>query len=125
MADSGQAEMRPGQEMTYAQIQEAGEARETWCTVDGRKEADWCRANRKHFKEHLHSTVFDPPKIGDIVRCTWQVNRPTHLQRRHYRTHRKSVTILVACTIQCCYVSLNTDCTNVNVHTSVLHMGIL
>ena len=104
-----QGEGKPGQQMTFAQAQAAGEARETWCAVECRKEADWCRSNRRHFKEHLSSSVFTSQNPGDIARCTWQVNRPTHLQRRHYQTHREfrrcfaaGLWVAVLCSILLC-----------------------
>lgn len=84
---------QPGSYLDVNSQHQAFEARESWCAVEGRKEANWLRANRRHFKEHLQSSVFDDQttKRHEATRCTWQVNLPTHLQKRHYREQCMSI----------------------------------
>ena len=64
------------------------EYRETWCAVERMKEEAWCRKNRKHYKHHLESHVFDEVAVSvdptNEPRCTFEVNAPTHLERRHF-----------------------------------------
>ena len=91
--ESGMEGKQPGSYLDVNSQHQAFEARESWCAVEGRKEANWLRANRRHFKEHLQSSVFDDQttKRHEATRCTWQVNLPTHLQKRHYREQCMSI----------------------------------
>ena len=77
-------------QLTGTEKYELGFQRESWCAVEMKKEQDWCRATRKHNKDHFTSTVFCPGRVESEARCTFQVNKPTHLQRRHYTDQRKS-----------------------------------
>ncbi|XP_074662583.1 protein SPATA45 homolog [Tubulanus polymorphus] len=63
-----------------------GMSRESWCTVERKKEQDWCRTQKRHHPEKFNtSTVFrqgDPADSED--RCTFTVNAPTHKEKRHF-----------------------------------------
>ena len=75
----------PGQKMSPAEAYTVGMARESWCAVESKKEQDWCRATRKHYKQQFESAVFSGAAPGQSEpRCSWSVNKPTHLERRHY-----------------------------------------
>ena len=83
MATEGRRALSP------AAAKELGEQRESWCAVEMKKEQSWDRKNRKHYDEILQSTVFDIKKPQYEPRCTFEVNAPTHRERRHYGQHRK------------------------------------
>ncbi|XP_076442254.1 protein SPATA45 homolog [Babylonia areolata] len=63
-----------------------GEKRETWCAVERMKEEDWCRKNRRHYDQHLASDMFEESAPVSEERCSFEVNAPTHRERRHYPT---------------------------------------
>jgi len=73
-----------GQIMDPKDSYEFGFARESWCCVEMKKEQDWCRATRRNFKDSFNSSVFSPDTIEAAPRCTWNVNAPTHRERRHF-----------------------------------------
>ena len=75
--------------LSPAAARELGEQRESWCAVEMKKEQSWDRKNRKHYDEILQSTVFDIKRPQYEPRCTFDVNAPTHRERRHYGQHRK------------------------------------
>lgn len=66
-----------------------GEARESWCAVEMKKEQSWCRTERKHHGDQFTSTAFDEHKPGYQPRCTFEINAPTHRERKHYREQSK------------------------------------
>ena len=70
--------------MSPAAAKELGEQRESWCAVEMKKEQSWDRKNRKHYDEILESTVFDIHKPKYEPRCSFEVNAPTHRERRHF-----------------------------------------
>jgi len=75
----------PGrQPLSPAEARELGEQRESWCAVEMKKEQDWCRKERKHENAILKSTVFDVYRPEYEPRCDFQVNAPTHRERKHY-----------------------------------------
>ncbi|KAK3092862.1 hypothetical protein FSP39_008027 [Pinctada imbricata] len=61
-----------------------GESRESWCAVEMKKEQAWCRKQRQHFQQQFDSSVFQDHSPGYEPRCTFEVNAPTHRERRHY-----------------------------------------
>ncbi|CAK8680469.1 protein SPATA45 homolog [Clavelina lepadiformis] len=66
-------------------LEELGNSRESWCTVELNKSQDWCRTERKHYKENFNSTAFDPTRNMQLEqRCQWKVDAPTHRERRHF-----------------------------------------
>ena len=77
------------QALSFAEARELGEQRETWCAVEMKKEQSWCRTERKHTDEILKSTVFDFQRPEFEPRCTFEVNTPTHRERKHFVQHRK------------------------------------
>lgn len=74
--------------LSPAEARELGEQRESWCAVEMKKEQSWCRKERKHSDAILASTVFDVHGTEYEPRCTFQVNAPTHRERRHF--HQQS-----------------------------------
>lgn len=72
--------------LSPAEAMELGQSRETWCPVEMKKEQSWCRKERKHSDCILTSTVFGAQSQGPTPepRCTFEVNAPTHLERKHY-----------------------------------------
>lgn len=79
-------EYKPGQKLTPSQSKELGEARESWCAVELLKEQDWCRATRQHYNENFKSTIFSDRAPDSEPRCTFQVDKPTHRERRHFKS---------------------------------------
>ena len=63
-----------------------GESRESWCTVERKKEQDWCRTTRKHFSEHLRSQVFSEPELHmrQQPEEITEEKLKGHRQRRHF-----------------------------------------
>ena len=78
---SGEQQLSSGEK-----LRELSEHRETWCAVERMKEEAWCRKKRKHFKHHLESNLFEETATDPMnePRCTFEVNAPTHLERRHF-----------------------------------------
>jgi hypothetical protein len=68
-----------------------GEARESWCAVEMKKEQSWCRKERKHHQDQFTSCVFDEQKSGYQPRCTFEIDAPTHRERRHNREQSKII----------------------------------
>ncbi|XP_078671532.1 protein SPATA45 homolog [Branchiostoma floridae x Branchiostoma belcheri] len=67
------------------ELRQIGEQRESWCTVDSNALRIWCRPERKHAQQAFRSDVFSPNRNEQTEpRCTFQVNAPTHRERRHY-----------------------------------------
>ena len=89
MATEGRRALSP------AAAKELGEQRESWCAVEMKKEQSWDRKNRKHYDEILDSTVFDIHTPKYEPRCTFEVNAPTHRERRHYDQQCKFTLFLV------------------------------
>lgn len=85
--DSG---FKPGQKLSPQDSLTFGATRESWCAVERKKEQDWCRTTRRHHPEQFSSTVFDIVTDSGVgtadtePRCTFQVNMPTHRERRHF-----------------------------------------
>lgn len=73
------------QPLSPAAARELGEQRESWCAVELKKEQSWCRKERKHSDTILKSTVFDVHRPEFEPRCTFQVDAPTHRERKHFR----------------------------------------
>ncbi|KAL8602765.1 hypothetical protein ACOMHN_064072 [Nucella lapillus] len=63
-----------------------GEKRETWCAVERMKEEEWCRKNRRHYDHHLGSDMFQESTPVSEPRCTFEVDAPTHRERKHFGT---------------------------------------
>ena len=85
MSGDGQQEQLPAGQVGATEKYEMGFKRESWCAVLMQKEQDWCRATRKHYRENFSSTVFSSGGPSESEpRCTFQVNKATHLQRRHF-----------------------------------------
>ena len=79
-----------GRQLSPEEYNELGSARESWCAVERKKEQDWCRATRKHYPtEHLKSEVLTGSAPGEEPRCTWNVDKPTHKEKRHYTSWSK------------------------------------
>ena len=79
-----------GRQLSPEEYNALGSARETWCAVERQKEQDWCRATRKHYPTlHLKSEVLTASGLEKEPRCTWDVNKPTHKERRHYTSWSK------------------------------------
>ena len=79
-----------GRQLSPEEYNELGSARESWCAVERKKEQDWCRATRKHYPTvHLKSEVLASGEPGDEPRCTWNVDKPTHKEKRHYTSWSK------------------------------------
>lgn len=78
--------------LSPAEAKELGEQRESWCAVEMKKEQSWCRKERKHSDEILKSTAFDIHRPEYEPRCTFEINAPTHRERRHFQQHRKYFT---------------------------------
>ena len=78
MSNSGRKPLSP------AEANKLGEERESWCAVELKKEQSWCRKERQHHDEILKSTVFDVHRPVYEPRCTFQINAPTHRERRHF-----------------------------------------
>ena len=92
----------PGQQMTPEQAYMVGMKRESWCAVEMKKEQDWCRAERKHWKDQFSSEVFKSQgPSSDEPRCSWSVNKPTHLERRHYKQQCKLSNAAFVVSIKC------------------------
>lgn len=79
-----------GREMAMDESRAVGEARESWCAVERQKEESWCRKTRRHHKDQYTSTVFDKHVPVTEPRCTFEVNEPTHKERRHFPAKCKS-----------------------------------
>lgn len=77
-------EMAGRRALSPAAAKELGEQRESWCAVEMKKEQSWDRKTRKHSDQILHSTVFDIHQPQYEPRCTFEVNAPTHRERRHF-----------------------------------------
>ena len=79
-----------GRQLSPEEYNELGSARESWCAVERKKEQDWCRATRKHYPTvHLKSEVLTSGAPGEEPRCTWNVDKPTHKEKRHYTSWSK------------------------------------
>lgn len=75
--------------LSPAEAKAIGEARESWCAVEMKKEQSWCRKERKHHQDQFTSCVFDEQKSGYQPRCTFEIDAPTHRERRHNREQSK------------------------------------
>ena len=66
-----------------------GMKNETWCCVEGMKEADGRRPMKKHFPQHNKSTVFGKvvEKACQKSRVEWDVSK-TLAQRKHFPSER-------------------------------------
>jgi len=74
-----------GDKPTQAEQAKAlSEHRETWCAVERMKEEDWCRKNMRHYGHHLESHLFEDEGFVTKPRTEFQVNAPTHLERKHF-----------------------------------------
>lgn len=71
--------------LSPAEAKALGEQRESWCAVEMKKEQSWCRKERKHDDHILKSTVFEITRPEYEQRCTFQVDAPTHRERKHFR----------------------------------------
>ncbi len=80
-----------GQLLNPEEAYEAGMARESWCAVESKKEQDWCRAERRHYKQQFTSTVFrDKRKEASAgSRSAWVAYSPAYREKRHYTTKCK------------------------------------
>ena len=78
MSNSGRQPLPP------AEVNQLGELRESWCAVELKKEQSWCRRERQHSDDILKSSVFEEHRAVYEPRCTFQVNAPTHRERKHY-----------------------------------------
>ncbi|KAK7506954.1 hypothetical protein BaRGS_00001805 [Batillaria attramentaria] len=97
------AEKQDNKGLSNAQQKQLGEERETWCSVERMKEQTWCRKTRRHYDTHLESHLFEEGAgFTYEPRCTFQVNAPTHRERRHFnRRHREFHTYSSTCTVRC------------------------
>ncbi|XP_078314554.1 protein SPATA45 homolog isoform X2 [Crassostrea virginica] len=77
--------MSGGKQLSKAEMLALGESRESWCAVEMKKEQDWCRKQRQHYPQQFSSTVFEQQVPGYEPRCTFEVDAPTHRERRHYK----------------------------------------
>lgn len=77
--------MSGGKHLSKAEATELGESRESWCAVEMKKEQAWCRKQRQHYPEQFSSTVFEQQESGYEPRCTFDVNAPTHRERKHFQ----------------------------------------
>jgi len=76
---------KQGARMDIDEAYKMGVSRESWCAVEMKKEQDWCRATRQHYKEHLKSSLFTSSgPVESEPRCNWAVNAPTHRQKKHF-----------------------------------------
>ncbi|XP_060072802.1 protein SPATA45 homolog [Ylistrum balloti] len=76
-----------GRKLSAAAAHSLGLARESWCAVESKKEESWCRKERRHDPQQFSSSVFDKHRPGYEPRCTFTVDAPTHLERRHFPDH--------------------------------------
>lgn len=81
--------MSGGKQLSKAEMLALGESRESWCAVEMKKEQDWCRKQRQHYPQQFSSTVFEQQVPGYEPRCTFEVDAPTHRERRHYKDQCK------------------------------------
>lgn len=72
--------------------QSLGASRETWCAVECKKEQDWCRATRKHFSQHLESSVFNPNgcEVEEPKKNVFDPEKTPPKQRKHFDQHNAS-----------------------------------
>ena len=59
---------------------------QTWCAVERKKEEDWCRKNRRHYKDHLKSVIFDNNEKSqlDPKWKMWAQNENKHFESKHF-----------------------------------------
>jgi len=77
------------------QAQDLGEARETWCRVEGQSGEDWERSERSHNHDILKSSVFDQDKTVYHGRDSWiKGSLKPHKPRKHYKLAYKTHNIL-------------------------------
>ncbi len=87
--------MSSGQKLGPQEAYDLGMERDSWCTVEKKKEEDWCRATRKHYSQQFKSEVFNSGVlIESEPRCSFQVNTPTHRERKHFGVQCKLNNIL-------------------------------
>lgn len=77
-------------ELSAVQKMKMFEARETWCAVERKKEADWCRKTRRHYDHHLQSELTKPVKLEADSRCVFVAEDTTRPEMRHFpAVHRE------------------------------------
>ncbi|KAG9463361.1 hypothetical protein GDO78_021902 [Eleutherodactylus coqui] len=65
-------------------LQETYETRESWCLVERHPTQYWCRAERRHFPQHLQSVITERPAPCMESRSTWTNITPRHREKRHF-----------------------------------------
>ena len=79
--------------MTPKEVYDLGMSRESWCAVESTDKQDWCRTNRKHYSQHLASSMLNQNSSGESSsassggRETVNSSVSAHRQRRHYVYH--------------------------------------
>ena len=82
----------PGRLLSPKSAKARFEERESWCPVERMKEEDWCRKTREHYEKAMESHLFSDMGPSSEPRCTWEVEAPTHRERRHFPAkHRMTV----------------------------------
>nr|DBA27248.1 TPA: hypothetical protein GDO54_011412 [Pyxicephalus adspersus] len=74
----------PMSEEKAERLQEMYEQRESWCMVERHPTQYWCRAERRHFPQHLRSVLNDRTPPCCDSRSSWTVVTPKHRERRHF-----------------------------------------
>lgn len=77
---------------------------ESWCQVEGRSNAEWTRATRRHYDHALESTVFAQERPGPEGRVDWSMAKRPAQQKLAKKKH-----FLQKCKWQCAFVQIHSN----------------